>query len=81
MLLRALPQNDERDGPGKKVCKAEVLVFAKRHIMQLEREKRALEEQREELEDALGSLKRRFLPMGGIMPDAMGVVQEECDRR
>jgi predicted nuclease with TOPRIM domain len=65
-LLKTLPQNDERDGPDRRVSKAEVLVLAKRRITQLEREKKALEGEKEELEGDVEELKRRFVGMGGI---------------
>ena len=41
-------------------------MLAKRHIVQLEREKMMLEGQRVELESDLEELKRRFVEMGGV---------------
>jgi hypothetical protein len=61
-----LPNNDDRNGAKSRVSKAEVLMLAKRHIVQLEREKMMLEGQRVELESDLEELKRRFVEMGGV---------------
>jgi hypothetical protein len=65
-LLSSLPNNDDRNGAKSRVSKAEVLMLAKRHIVQLEREKMMLEGQRVELESDLEELKRRFVEMGGV---------------
>ena len=48
------------------VSKAEVLVLAKTHIVQLEREKMMLEEKRLALEKDVEDLKRRFVGVGGV---------------
>lgn len=65
-LLNKLPNDDDRDGAKSRVSKAEVLMLAKRHIVQLEQEKTMLEEQRMELENGVEELKRRFVQMGGV---------------
>jgi len=64
-LLQTLPKGGE-SGAHQRVSKAEVLMLAKRHIMQLENEKRVLEDERQELEGDVGELKRRFVGMGGF---------------
>jgi hypothetical protein len=61
-----LPNDDDKDGAKSRVSKAEVLMLAKRHIVQLEREKMMLEGQRMELESGLEKLKRMFTEMGGV---------------
>jgi predicted nuclease with TOPRIM domain len=63
-LLQSLPK--EEGGADQKVSKAEVLVLAKRRIVQLESEKKFLEEARIELEGDVVELKRRFVSLGGI---------------
>ena len=65
-LLDALPSEDDRAGAKSRVSKAEVLMLAKRHIVQLEREKMELEGRRRELESGVEDLKRRFVGMGGV---------------
>ena len=65
-LLQTLPKDLERDGADQRVSKAEVLVLARRHILQLETEKKVLEEKRSELEGDVVELKRRFVGIGGI---------------
>ena len=65
-MFQALPKDLERDGADQRVSKAEVLVLAKRHIMQLEREKKVLEEEKSELEGNVLELKSKFVAMGGI---------------
>jgi Helix-loop-helix DNA-binding domain len=65
-LLNVLPSEDDRDGVKSRVSKAEVLILAKRHIVELEREKVMLESRRRELESDVDDLKRRFVAMGGV---------------
>jgi predicted nuclease with TOPRIM domain len=65
MLLSALPSEDGGDGARSRVSKAEVLMLAKRHIVELEREKRMLEGQHHALEGDVEDLKKRFMEMGG----------------
>lgn len=65
-LFQALPKDLEKDGVDQRVSKAEVLVLAKRHIIQLEREKKVLEEERSGLEGDVLELKSKFVAMGGI---------------
>jgi predicted nuclease with TOPRIM domain len=61
-----LPNDDDRDGAKSRVSKADVLVLAKKHIVQLEREKMMLEEQRQNLQGNVEALRRRFMEVGGI---------------
>ena len=65
-LLSSLPNDDDRDGAKARMSKADVLMLAKRHIVQLEREKMMLEEQRQKLQGNVQELKRRFVEVGGI---------------
>lgn len=65
-LLSSLPNDDDRDGAKARVSKADVLVLAKKHIVQLEREEMMLEEQRQNLQGNVQELKRRFMEVGGI---------------
>ena len=65
-LLRALPSEDDRDGAKSRVSKADVLMLAKRHIVELEREKVMLEGRHDSLESDVEDLKRRFMEMGGV---------------
>lgn len=48
------------------MSKSEVLVLAKKHIIQLERERRVLEGENRELEENVEGLKRRWVRLGGI---------------
>lgn len=66
MLLSSLPNDDDRDGAKARMSKADVLMLAKRHIVQLEREKMMLEEQRQKLQGNVQELKRIFVEVGGI---------------
>jgi predicted nuclease with TOPRIM domain len=61
-----LPNDDDRVGAKSRVSKADVLVLAKKHIMQLEREKMMLEEQRQKLQGNVQELKRKFMEVGGV---------------
>jgi len=61
-----LPKDLEGNGTDQRVSKAEVLMLAKRHILQLEREKKVLEEERSELQSDVIELKTRFVEMGGV---------------
>jgi hypothetical protein len=64
-LLQTLPK--DRDGDGeRKVSKSEVLVLAKQRIQQLEREKRVLEKEREELEVSVEEMNKRWMELGGV---------------
>ena len=65
-LLSSLPNDDDRVGAKSRVSKADVLVLAKKHIMQLEREKMMLEEQRQKLQGIVQELKRKFMEVGGV---------------
>jgi len=65
-LLSALPSEDDQDGAKSRISKAEVLMLAKRHIVELEREKVMLEEEHHALESDVEDLKRRFIEMGGV---------------
>jgi hypothetical protein len=51
----------------RRVSKAEVLVLAKRHIQRLEREKKALEDERGDLESRVRELRRRWEGVGGVV--------------
>ncbi|PMD47513.1 hypothetical protein L207DRAFT_628147 [Hyaloscypha variabilis F] len=66
MLLSALPSEDGSDGARSRVSKAEVLMLAKRHIVELEREKMMLEGQHHALEGDVEDLKKKFMEMGGV---------------
>lgn len=65
-LLLVLPRED-REGEGKKVSKAEVLVLARKHIRDLERDRRRLEEDKERLGGRMGALKKRWVESGGVL--------------
>jgi hypothetical protein len=65
-LLQTLPREEGGYAGEKRVSKAEVLVLAKKHIMRLERERRALEEENRGLEGSVAELKRRWVGLGGI---------------
>ena len=65
-LLLALPREDG-EGEGKKVSKAEVLVLARKHIRDLERDRRRLEEDNERLGGRMGGLKQRWVESGGVL--------------
>jgi len=66
-LLQTLPR-DEAGYPGeKRVSKAEVLVLAKKHIMDLERETRMLEDENKTLAGDVEGLKRRWVELGGVV--------------
>jgi hypothetical protein len=65
-LLQTLPREDGGYTGEKRVSKAEVLVLAKKHIMELERERRALEAENMDLENSVEELKRRWVGLGGI---------------
>jgi predicted nuclease with TOPRIM domain len=65
-LLSSLPIDDDRVGAKSRVSKADVLVLAKKHIMQLEREKMMLEEQRQKLQGNVQELRRKFMEVGGV---------------
>ena len=68
-LLQTLPIEDQTSVGEKRVSKAEVLVLAKKHIMELERETRELEVENEILEDSIEELKKRWVEQGGmVMP-------------
>jgi hypothetical protein len=79
-LLGCLPAEvvgSEADGFGRtdgggserRVSKAEVLVLAKKHIEDLERDKSRLEQQRQALLEDVQRLKSAWLKMGGeVMP-------------
>jgi hypothetical protein len=66
MLLSALPSEDGSDGARSRVSKAEVLMLAKRHVVELEREKMMLEGQHHALEGDVEDLKKKFMEMGGV---------------
>lgn len=68
--MLALPKEDgdERDGgEERKVSKAEVLNFARKHIRDLERDGRRLEEENETLGGVMGGLRERWVESGGVM--------------
>lgn len=65
-LLSSLPNDDDVDGAKSRVSKADVLVLAKKHIVQLEREKLMLQEQRQKLQGNVQELKRKFMEVEGI---------------
>jgi len=65
-LLLVLPREDG-EGEGKKVSKAEVLVLARKHIRDLERDRRRLEEDNERLSGRMGGLKQRWVESGGVL--------------
>ncbi|KAL5316886.1 hypothetical protein ACEPPN_015938 [Leptodophora sp. 'Broadleaf-Isolate-01'] len=70
-LLLALPREaGDGDGDGgeeKKVSKAEVLVLAMKHIRDLERDRRRLEEENEKLEHVMEELTERWVESGGVV--------------
>ncbi len=65
-LLQILPKEDGGHAEDKRVSKVEVLVLAKKHIMELERERRVLEAENMDLENNIDELKRRRVGLGGI---------------
>ncbi len=65
-LLQILPKEDGGHGGEKRVSKVEVLVLAKQHIIELEREKRTLEAENMDLENSIDELKKRWVGLGGI---------------
>ena len=67
--MQTLLIEDQTSVGEKRVSKAEVLVLAKKHIMELERETRELEVENEILEDSIEELKKRWVEQGGmVMP-------------
>ncbi|KAH6666317.1 hypothetical protein B0J14DRAFT_200860 [Halenospora varia] len=69
-LLQSLPLEAVGGVDGeKKVSKAEVLVLAKEHIRELERENRMLEEENFGLKNAVEELRRRWVELGGVVMD------------
>ncbi|KAG4440151.1 hypothetical protein IFR05_004360 [Cadophora sp. M221] len=68
-LLLALPREDQNvhgDFGEKKVSKAEVLLLAMKHIRDLERDKKRLEEDNERLDD-VEDLTERWMESGGVV--------------
>jgi len=65
-LLSALPSEDDRDGAKSRVGKAEVLMLAKRHILELERKKMMFESKRVKLETDVEKWKGRYVGLGGV---------------
>ncbi|CAM6005576.1 unnamed protein product [Sphagnum balticum] len=65
-LLQKLPKEEAGYADGKRVSKVEVLVLAKKHIRELEREEMVLEEENQGLEGSVKEWKRRWVGMGGI---------------
>jgi hypothetical protein len=61
-----LPREDNGLANEKRVSKAEVLILAKKHIEELEREKRELEEENVGLEETVTELKKRWVNLGGV---------------
>lgn len=66
-LLLVLPREDEDNGEEKKVSKAEVLILARKHIRDLEKGTKRLEEENERLEAMIGGLKERWVESGGVV--------------
>lgn len=60
---------EEVDGGGeeKKVSKAEVLMLARKHIRELERERRGLEAENERLGGEMNELRREWVDAGGVV--------------
>lgn len=67
-LLLALPR-EEADGGGedKKFSKAEVLMLARKHIRELERERRGLEAENERLGGEMNELRKEWVDAGGVV--------------
>jgi hypothetical protein len=65
-LLQMLPREENGLANEKRVSKAEVLILAKKHIEELEREKRELEEENVGLEETVTELKKRWVNLGGV---------------
>jgi hypothetical protein len=65
-LLNALRIEDDKDGAKSRVSKAEVLMFATRHIVELERKKLILENKRVELETDVEEWNGRYVVLGGV---------------
>jgi predicted nuclease with TOPRIM domain len=61
-----LPREENGIANEKRVSKAEVLILAKKHIEELEREKRELEEENVGLEETVIELKKRWVNLGGV---------------
>ncbi|PVH69435.1 hypothetical protein DL98DRAFT_522191 [Cadophora sp. DSE1049] len=66
-LLSALPREDGEGGEEKKVSKAEVLMLARKHIRELKRDSKRLEEENERLGGMMGGLKKRWVESGGLV--------------
>ncbi len=68
-LLQALPRDEACYAGEKRVSKADVLVLAKKHIMDLEQETKMLEDENRCLAGDVEGLKRRWVGLGGmVMP-------------
>jgi hypothetical protein len=65
-LLQSLPRGEGLSSADKGVSKAEVLVLARKHIEELEREKTVLAEENQELQGGVIELKGMWVGLGGI---------------
>jgi predicted nuclease with TOPRIM domain len=65
-LLQMLPREENGLANEKKVSKVEVLDLAKKHIEELERKKRELEEDNVGLEETVTELKKRWVNLGSF---------------
>lgn len=65
-LLQSLPGEEGLSFADKGVSKAEVLVLARKHIEELEREKTVLTEENQGLQGSVIELKGMWVGLGGI---------------
>jgi hypothetical protein len=57
-LLSALPRKVGEGGEEKKVSKAEVLILARKHIREFEKDSKRLKEENERMDSMMGGLKK-----------------------
>lgn len=62
-----LPRESMAGSEEKKVSKAEVLVLARKHIKELERERRRLQDENERLGGVMLELRREWVESGGVV--------------
>ena len=65
-LLQSLPKKEGLSSADKGVSKAEVLVLAREHIEELEREKAVLTGENQELQGSVIELKGMWVGLAGI---------------
>jgi len=66
MLLQSLPREEGLSSADKGVSKVEVLVLAREHIEELERERAVLTGENQELQGSVIELKGMWVGLGGI---------------